>query len=246
MASMSDVGGWVGWLAAACALGAVLLWPTRSGLGAQAAQAMLAVPSVRDWASPTQWLRSWRARRARPLDILPLLDGLSASLAAGLTPEESLRMASQTSTDRDVQAMLIPVLEAAQEGRPLGVPWQRLAREHDHPDLSSLARAWLISERLGCPLSDAVATTASTSRSRTTMDQRLGSATAGARATCALLSVLPIGGIGIALMLGIDPLTLYGNPLSLASALVGLFLLVGGRWMVSHMIGRVGPREGTG
>ncbi len=243
---MSDVTGWLSGLAAVCCLSAVLLWPTRSRLGVQAAQALLAVPTVQDWASPAQWLKSWRARQVGRLDVLPLLDGLSASLAAGLTPEESLRMASQTSTDAGVRVMLIPVLKAAQEGRPLGVPWQRIAREHDHPDLSSLARAWLISERLGCPLADAVATTASTSRSRTTMDQRLTSATAGARATCALLSVLPIGGIGIALMLGIDPLTLYGNPLSLASALLGLALLVGGRWMVSRMIGRVGPREGTG
>lgn len=243
---MNDVGGWAAGLAAACCLSAVLLWPTRAGLGVQAAQSMLAIPPVQDWASPAQWLRSWRARRTAKLDVLPLLDGLSASLAAGLTPEESLRMASQTSMAAGIRAMLIPVLEAAQEGRPLGVSWQRIAREHDHPDLSSLARAWLISERLGCPLSDAVATTASTSRSRTTMDQRLSSATAGARATCALLSVLPIGGIGIALMLGIDPLTLYGNPLSLASALIGLSLLMAGRWMVSLLIGRVCPREGAG
>lgn len=242
---MSSANGWIGGLAALCCLSAVLLWPTRSGLRGRAATALLAGPSPRDTVNLVRGVRSWLPRRAGRLDILPLLDGLSASLAAGLTPEESLRMASQASTDVGVRAMLMPVLEAAQEGRPLGVPWQRVAREHDHPDLSSLARAWLISERLGCPLSDAVATTASTSRSRTMMNQRLSSATAGAKATSALLSVLPIGGIGIALMLGIDPLTLYGNPLSLASALCGLCVLMGGRWMVNFLIGRVGPGEGT-
>ena len=184
--------------------------------------------------------------RSPRLEILPLLDALSASLAAGLTPDESLRMASRTTTDAGVRAMLNPVLDAAEEGRPLGVSWQRVAREQRHPDLASLARAWLISERLGCPLSDAVATTASTSRARTTMDQRLSSATAGARATSALLSVLPLGGVGIAFMLGVDPFTLYGNPLALASTICGLGVLLVGRWLVSVMIGRVGRPESYG
>ncbi len=77
------------------------------------------------------------------------------------------------------------------------------------------------------------------------MDQKLSSATAGARATSALLSVLPIGGVGIALMLGIDPLTLYGNPLALASAICGLGVLLVGRWLVNFMIGRVGRPESS-
>ncbi|MGB3594164.1 MAG: type II secretion system F family protein [Ornithinimicrobium sp.] len=241
---MSTPSGWLAVVGAVCCLGAVLLWPTRSGLGGRAVCTVLTTEPRCGASWPRHWVTSWRSRGKARLEVLPLLDGLSASLAAGLTPEESLRMASRTTTDTGVRAMVAPVLQAAQEGRPLGVSWQRVAREQSHADLASLARAWLISERLGCPLSDAVATTASTSRSRTTTEQRLSTATAGARATSALLSVLPVGGAGIALMLGIDPLTLYGNPLALASALCGLCLLLVGRWLVNVMIGRVGrPRR---
>lgn len=180
-------------------------------------------------------MRSWRSRSVGAVDVLPLLDGLRASLAAGLTPEESLNLAA-SSAEPAMAASLSPVIEAAREGSPLGGAWQRVARNEGHRDLASLARAWVISERLGCPLADAVATTASTSRARTALSQRLDSATAGARATCALLSALPLGGVGIALMLGIDPVTLYGSPIALASALAGVCLLLAGRWLVNRMI----------
>ncbi|MGB3829683.1 MAG: type II secretion system F family protein [Ornithinimicrobium sp.] len=242
---MSLAGGWASWLTAMLFLSAVWLWPTRSVIRGRAAASMVKAPPTRNLA-PSRWLTRWRTRGEQRLDIVPLLDGLSASLAAGLTPEDSLRMAAQATTQQSMRAVIAPVLQAATQGRPLGAPWQRVARQHDHPDLSSLARAWLISERLGCPLADAVATTASTSRSRTMLQHRLDAATAGARATSTLLSVLPIGGVGIALTLGIDPITLYGNPLSMASALAGLSLLVGGRWLVRRMIARVGDRGTPG
>ncbi len=217
---------------------AVVLWPTRARRQLDASAAVLAqARSTPSW-NLERWARRWRSRSLGVVDVLPLLDGLSASLAAGLTPEESLKMAAN-GAEPTVALSLRPVIEAAEEGRPLGGAWQRVARSEGDRDLASLARAWVISERLGCPLADAVATTASTSRARTVLTQRLDSATAGARATCALLSALPLGGVGIALMLGIDPVTLYGSPIAMASALVGVGLLLAGRWLVNRMISGV-------
>lgn len=220
-------------------LSAVLLWPDRSTIRAKAAGAALARPQPTS--TLQRWLGAmpWPRHTAKHPDLLPLLDGLAASLSAGLTPEEALRMASRGSTQEGLEGLLHPVLTAARQGEPLGGPWQRLARDHDNPDLASLARAWMISERLGCPLAEAVSSTASTSRARTMLEQRLDSATAGARATCALLTVLPLGGVGIALLLGIDPISLYGTPISVASALGGISLLMAGRWIVNRMIAGV-------
>lgn len=220
-------------------LSAVLLWPTRSTIRERATVAVL--PTTPPKPTLSRWLASLRRRRRRPAhpDLLPLLDGLAASLSAGLTPEEALRMASRSSPQEGLEGVLTPVLAAAQEGAPLGGPWQRVARDHHHPDLAALARAWVISERLGCPLAEAVSSTASTSRARAMLEQRLDSATAGARATCMLLTVLPLGGVGIALMLGIDPMSLYGTPISAASALAGLGLLMAGRWIVNRMVAGV-------
>ena len=229
---------WAAIVTATLSVAAIVLWPTRARVRTDAAAAVLGqARSSRLW-NPTRWVRRPRSRSLRVVDVVPLLYGLSASLAAGLTPEESLKMAAR-SAEPPMTAVLGPVVEAAEEGRPLSGAWQRVARSEGHRDLASLARAWVISERLGCPLADAVATTASTSRARTLLTQRLDSATAGARATCALLTALPIGGVGIALMLGIDPVTLYSSPIALASALVGVCLLLTGRWLVSRMIGGV-------
>lgn len=215
-----------------CAVG---LWPTRGTIRSDAAQTVVVQDRRPPSWKPSEWVRRWRSRAGEGTDVLPFLDALRASLAAGLTPEESLKMATRNA-EPAVAASLAPVIEAAQEGRPLGGAWQRVARTEADRDLESLARAWVISERLGCPLADAVATTASTSRARTLLAQRLDSATAGARATCALLTALPLGGVGIALMLGIDPVRLYGSPIALVSALVGLVLLAAGRWLVNRMI----------
>ncbi len=224
--------------AALLCLSAIAMWPTRGSMRADAAATVLAQAATARSRSPRAWLRRVRSRSSSGVDVLPLLDGIRASLAAGLTPEESLKMAAH-GAEPSLASSLAPVVEAAQEGRPLGGAWQRVARSEDQRDLASLSRAWLISERLGCPLADAVATTASTSRARTVLAQRMDSATAGARATCALLSALPLGGVGIALMLGIDPVTLYGSPIALASALVGVCLLLAGRWLVKRMINGV-------
>lgn len=217
---------------------AVAVWPTRGRARADAAKAVMAPIAIERSRGPRAWLRRLRFPSSSEVDVMPLLDGLRASLAAGLTPEESLRMAAR-GAEPSLASALLPVVEAAQEGRPLARVWQRVARSEGQRDLASLSRAWAISERLGCPLADAVATTASTSRARTVLSQRLDSATAGARATCALLSALPLGGVGIALMLGIDPVKLYGSPIAGASAGVGVCLLVAGRWLVSRMITNV-------
>ncbi len=227
--------GTAGIYAALLCLVAIALWPTRGSVRADAAAAVMAQLATARPRGPRAWLRRVRPRSSSGADVLPLLDGLRASLAAGLTPEESLKMAAH-GAEPSLVSSLAPVIEAAREGRPLGGAWLRVARSEGQRDLASLARAWLISERLGCPLAEAVATTASTSRARTVLAQRLDSATAGARATCALLSALPLGGVGIALMLGIDPVTLYGSPIALASALVGVCLLLAGRWLVNRMI----------
>ncbi len=221
----------------------VLLWSRRSGTSVLATRSILsgrkgvlAISRPRIWGELRRMLPD---RKGRAVDVLPLLDGVAAALRAGLTPEQALRMSLQDSTDSRVHVALEPVLDAAAQGCPLGGVWQRVARKQGNADLSALARAWTLSERLGCPLSDAVAASAQMSRSRTVLEQRLDAATAGARATTTLLSVLPIAGMGLALLLGLSPVRLYGNPLGLASAGSGLVLLCVGRWVVARMVASV-------
>lgn len=179
-----------------------------------------------------------RSARSGLLDseVLVLLDALAASLAAGLPAAEAVRSAVSADTGGELVPMLVPVTQAALDGRPTGPAWERVATRAGNVHLTALAHAWTVSERLGCPLADAVRQTASSCRSSTLVQQRIASATAGTRATTTLLSLLPIGGLAAAPLLGIDPLRLYGTPVAVGCLAAGVLLLVMGRWTVERMI----------
>uniref|UniRef100_UPI003B8491F6 hypothetical protein n=1 Tax=Segeticoccus rhizosphaerae TaxID=1104777 RepID=UPI003B8491F6 len=69
--------------------------------------------------------------------------------------------------------------------------------------------------------------------------RRVEAASAGARATMNLLTVLPVGGAAVAAMLGISPIALYTqSPLALGCLVLGLALLMVGRLMVRRMVRR--------
>lgn len=233
---------------------AVLLWPGRSAGRAIMAITHRTTPSPEAPAAASRTHRghvlgqarrllprAWRGSSARigDAEVLALLDALSPALRAGLTPGEALRAATTTAAGGDFIETLAPVTRAAAEGRSTGAAWERVAERTGHPDLATLARAWSVSERLGCALSQAVAQTARSCRDRTQAQQRLASATAGTRATSTLLTLLPIGGVGVAPMLGLDPLRLYGTPVALACLIAGAMLILLGRGIVQWMIRRV-------
>lgn len=233
---------------------AVLVWPRRSAARAIEVIAHRRTPSAQDPAAPRpaparHVLALARRLRLGPrpgsssvvgdAEVLALLDALGPALSAGLTPSEALRAATAAGSGDGLVSVLTPVTQAADEGRSTGAAWERVAQRTGHPDLAALARAWSVSERLGCALSQAVEQTARTCRDRTRAQQRLASATAGTRATSTLLTLLPIGGVGVAPMLGLDPLRLYGTPVALACLSLGAMLILVGRWIVRWMIGRV-------
>ena len=167
-----------------------------------------------------------------------MLDELAAALRAGLPPAEALALAADSSVPA-VQERLRVVLEAAREGRPCAPAWVRTARASARTELELLARSWAISEQLGAPLADAVDSAARSARSHRELSGALETATAGARTTATLLTLLPIAGIGIALTMGIGPTELYGSPVALVSLLAGLALIGVGRVVVGGMVDRV-------
>lgn len=214
----------------------VLLWPPRRPRqDPSATLARTTDPGDTDRGNRARRMLG-RLRASPTVDVVPMMDALGAALEAGLSAGDALRMAHAVA---DPAGWLVPLVQAADEGRPLGHQWRRLARRMGHPDLTSLAQAWTISERLGAPVAEAVATAATTARARTALTLRLSAATAGARATSAMLTVLPVGGLGLTLLLGLTPADLYAAPTAGVSALVGVLLLLFGRWMIRRMTARV-------
>lgn len=171
-------------------------------------------------------------------DWLPVLDNLAAALRVGLPPAEALQLATRGAPTH-VRSTVEAVLVASRDGRQCGPAWARAAREADRRELHLLARSWAISEQLGAPLADAVDSAARSARSQRELSSRLATATAGARTTATILSLLPVVGVGVALLMGIGPADLYGSPAALMSLAAGLLLLGGGRVVVNGMVARV-------
>lgn len=234
-------------LAALCVLCAVLVWPasrrTRAVRGRVQRDRWNGERGAGRLAGRLTRLRRrlGGATRRGPDDAsrwLPILDQLSAALRVGLPPAEALSLALRggPASARD---RVQPVLAAAAEGRACGPTWLRVARAAGSSDLEVLARSWLVSERLGAPLADAVDSAARAMRAARGLASRLETATVGARTTATILTLLPVAGVGISLLMGISPLELYGTLPALVSLVMGAVVIAVGRVIVARMIDRV-------
>lgn len=231
-------------LLAAMAALAVLLWspppaptspdPTRPDPTPQPARA---VPGrVQAWVARRRGAGSARLRREQ--ERVQALDGVAAALEAGLPTGRALHLAlaqvggSAAAAD-DPWAEL---RRAAASGQPLAPAWHRMARRSGSPTLASVARAWRVAGDTGAPVAEAVRAGAAAARERLRLTRAVEVATAGARATATVLALLPVAGVALAALLGIGPAQLYGTPLALASAGVGVGLLGIGHLMVRRMV----------
>jgi len=238
----------------------ILVWPDRFGRRRLAilpgsSTSMLVPTSVlvptsalvptsvpgRVWERARHWRPVRRAAGMSTQDLLSLLEAITPALEAGMAPASALRIAAdvRSAPDRpDPLADLAKVMaSAAADGAPLGPLWRQAAGSVGSSELLLLAQAWSLTEDMGAPLAQAVRTTAGLLEARIAHERRLASAVAGAKATVNVLTVLPIGGPLMALVLGIAPGELYGSsPLTQCSLVLGLCLAGIGRWWVRRMV----------
>jgi tight adherence protein B len=115
--------------------------------------------------------------------------------------------------------------------------WREAARSAGSAELLMLAQAWSLTEEMGVPLAQAVRTTVGLLEARIAHERQLAGAVAGAKATVNLLTILPVAGPLLALVLGIGPGELYGGSrLTQISLALGLGLAGVGRWWVRRMV----------
>lgn len=224
---------------AALAAGTVLLVPVSR-------RSVSGVPGM----SPAGYPRSvpgllragWRAVRARvgtghDGEELQVLDGLAAALEAGLPVPRALALALDRAGDGD--GPWAELTRAAELGQALGPAWERTARRSRSRTLASVARAWRVASLTGAPLAGAIRVAAHTARERRRLERAVEVATAGARATVTVLTLLPVAGVGLAAGLGVPPGTLYGHPVAQASAGAGALLVLLGQIWSRRMVARV-------
>lgn len=189
-------------------------------------------------------VRRWRPGHivgVSPQDLLGLLDAIAPALEAGMAPAAALRIAADARSDSGppdvLTALARDMSSAAADGARLGPLWHSAAGSAGSPELLLMAQAWSLTEDMGAPLARAVRTTAGLLEARIAHERRLAAAVAGAKATVNLLSVLPIGGPLMALVLGIGPVELFGgSPLTQGSLVLGLALDGVGRLWVRRMV----------
>ncbi|WP_460600091.1 type II secretion system F family protein [Flexivirga lutea] len=221
-------------LAAMCVVGAILCWPRGRARGA---------PPRR--LRPIPGRRWWPRRMAHNADLdalTTMVEGIAPAVAAGVTPAtavatSALLTASSVSDDA-LRADLHQLARQASAGVELAPLWSGLSARHHVAALSEVARAWALSEQLGCAIGDALDAATAMMREQLDLRRRIAAATAGPRATMQLLTVLPVLGVGIAMVIGVPPWRLYAGPLGLTVLALGGGFVLAGRRLTRRMIRR--------
>jgi tight adherence protein B len=100
-----------------------------------------------------------------------------------------------------------------------------------------LAACFDVAEASGCPLADVLTRFAAQLEAEDDAEAARQTALAGPRATVRLLTWLPFLGLGMGLLLGVDPVNvLLGTPLGAAALAAGLALTAGGRIWSARLV----------
>lgn len=227
---------------------AVLVWPPRDRRAPGAPKCARPAPRVLATSGGLatfgtrvgQRVRTWSRRGHRwAEEEVGLLDGLASALDAGLPADHALLVAVEARPGGQPPPGWGELEQAALAGQPLAPVWGRVARRTSSTTAASVSRAWAVATRTGAPMAAAVRSSAAAARERRRLLQAVRVGTAGARATVLVLTALPVLGIGLASVLGITPVQLYGDPFGATSALVGLTLLGVGHLVVARLVARV-------
>lgn len=203
-------------------------------------------PRSRATAPPLR--RAWsvlaRRREADPSSevFVALLRGIAPAVHAGVPPPIAVAaaasVAARATGDVQLRSDLAQLEGAARSGAPLGPCWLGLALRYPHAGLGPVARAWSLSDRVGCGLSEAVGAAVRMATEQADHRRQIASATAGPRATMQVLTLLPILGVGISTVVGVNPLQLYSSGVGRTALGLGLLLLWVGRRIIAGMIRR--------
>lgn len=190
------------------------------------------------------------ARHRHDWDPEPLADALglvAAGLRSGLPPGSALRIAAESSEwGRAERLRVESVVGALERGSVAGRAWQ-------HPDdgeeaasaYRTVGAVWDLASETGAPLADAVLGLSDHLREEARVRGQLGALAAGPRTSQRMLTLLPVIGPLLALLIGAEPVDLYlRSPAGAAAVMLGAALTVlGWRWSRSMVRNATRPRR---
>ncbi|MGI9135601.1 MAG: type II secretion system F family protein [Candidatus Nanopelagicales bacterium] len=158
------------------------------------------------------------------------LSALAAELSAGTHPQRALVITGESVWPSACGAVRLDgdVVEALR------------ADARRTPIITPLSACWAVASQQGSGLSVAVTRMSEQARIAEDIRVQLLAQMAGPRATARILMMLPIFGIAMGMMMGVDPVGwLLGTPLGLGCLVCGLALTCLGYWWTSAIATRV-------
>jgi tight adherence protein B len=168
--------------------------------------------------------QAWRALAERDDPVAALARTVVGTRSLGGDTAEGLRRA-----------------HGQQHGREHG-PQRRRRGGPSSPELAWLALAWEVSQVCGAPLTAVLDGIAATIRAEADADRARRTALAGPRATATVLTWLPLGGLGLGLLIGADVIEVL---LTTGAGRVCLALGAGLWWAGRAWTGRLVHRATT-
>ncbi|MBC9956422.1 hypothetical protein [Yimella sp. cx-51] len=215
-----------------CAIGAVLVWTG----------CLSGVPSVfRGIPRPR------KESEERPDVWSTVIESIATAVRSGTAPSVACAAACSAAAplacERD-RASLELLRSAAARGDDLPQVWRTIGQTSDDPGLRTVAGAWQLSDTIGAPLADALTVAGALRRSETERAARAAAALAAPTASVNLLTILPLAGAGLGVLLGLDVQQVYLSSLALVTVLPGIVLIALGRLWCRRMVSAAGrPRS---
>lgn len=181
-------------------------------------------------------------------DYAKLVRQLSALLRAGcsnpaaLETLENIWIEAPGSAGRDIHAGCARTLTQLRTGGTLraGLAAHAATSKHQPRLWARLAWCFAISERSGAALADLLDQLAGEIESSADMRRALDVALAGPRATSRLLTFLPLVGLGLGQLLGVNPVAvLTTHPMGRVALLAGVLLWLANRFWCKLMLARI-------
>lgn len=210
-------------------------------------------------------LPGWRRRNPPAVSMTLLVQQMAALLKGGRTParlwDELWLLHVGGTSDRSSELapesvrMLAAARAAAMRGSPVAAAirsggtvlsggqgaWRATgggtALTGEHRVWVQLAACFDVAEASGCPLAEVLTRFAAQLEAEDDAEAARQTALAGPRATVRLLTWLPFLGVGLGMLLGVDPAdVLLGTPFGLAALAAGLVLTAAGRIWSARLV----------
>lgn len=175
-----------------------------------------------------------------PVRAITVIDRAAELLRVGLPPADALSQLAELS-DPEIARVLARAARSLRLGDDPRTALGRHARTLPGPVaevLTGMGAVWYVAEAAGAPAADMLERFAVSRREVADAERERAVALAGPRATVTVLTWLPAAGLGLALLIGADPLTLLASGPGMVSLVSGAVLLAAGRLWMTRLLRR--------